>query len=150
MGDGQIYYRENDGTRTAVSPSKPLPTTATISGGGDASAAKQDAQTALLTSIDASNTAIQAAVEATTPVSTKEGAFTDVVTMVEDTVLTPAAEGVLVVCTTAGTVTFANVGADSFTLSFAVGTSKIEGIEIAQFTAVGGGFVGTIYGLRRT
>lgn len=111
-------------------------------GGGDATAAKQDEQTAALGDI-------LTELEDTTPAATREAPYTDVKAMVEDTVLSPAAEGVLVNCTEAGTVTFANVGGDSFTLNFADGLSRLEGIEIAQFTAVGGGFTGTIYGLRR-
>lgn len=124
-----------------IDPVTKLPMAPGVASGG-ATAAKQDEQTDALGDI-------LTELEDTTPAATREAPYTDVVTMVEDAPLSPAAEGVLVNCTVAGTVTFANVGGDSFTLNFAVGLSRLEGIEIAQFTATGSGFTGAIYGLRR-
>lgn len=83
------------------------------------------------------------------PAATKEQPFTRVVTMVTGTPITPTAEGILVNCTSPGTVTFTNTNSDSFTLSFVAGSSKIEGVEFAGVTGTGGGFAGTVYGLRR-
>lgn len=47
-----VGFINASGVLVAASDADPIPTTATLSGGGDASAAKQDAQTALLTTID--------------------------------------------------------------------------------------------------
>lgn len=47
-----VGYIDSNGVLVVASAAAPMPTTATLEGGGDASAAKQDAQTDLLTTID--------------------------------------------------------------------------------------------------
>ena len=164
LGFLQLWIGSNRGA--PVTDANPVPVKVMSGGGGggggDASAANQATMIAALGAPDdvawtgtgnANQTELLRTVATEMlnddPAATKEAPFTAVLTMVEDTALSPTAEGVLVNCTTAGTVTFANTAANSFTLNFAVGLSRLEGIEIAQFTAVGGGFVGTIFGLRR-
>lgn len=55
---GTIPVFDNAGIITAVSAAHPLPTTATITGGGDASAANQTTEISKLTSIDGKITAV--------------------------------------------------------------------------------------------
>lgn len=47
-----VGYIDSNGVLVVASAAAPMPTSATLEGGGDASAAKQDAQTDLLTTID--------------------------------------------------------------------------------------------------